>query len=258
MDQQQPMPSWVVVVIVALLIFGFLGAALFIINPGVIRGLFSNPAANPTAALATNPPAATAVPTLPPTQASTETPAASPTVIVAPSATLANTDTPDSPTLATNAPAATATPAPMQTTAPTLAPTVAKSPTPTAVPLNPDRAEFVTDVTAPDGTVFAPGAAFTKTWRIKNVGTTTWSTQYTLEFTVGAQMPVVQKVAFPKEVAPGDTMDISMDMIAPATVGDHTALFQFRNASGQPFGVGPRYNEAIYIKITVSEVTPTP
>jgi Ig-like domain from next to BRCA1 gene len=126
------------------------------------------------------------------------------------------------------------------------------------VPLNNDRAEFVTDVTVPDGTVFGAGAHFTKTWRIKNVGATTWTTQYVLEYTVGASIAVAKQVALPQEVAPGATVDISMEMIAPEDVGDHTTLFQFRNAQGVPFGVGPRYNEAIYVKIKVGDVTPTP
>jgi len=38
-----------------------------------------------------------------------------------------------------------------------------------------DRAQFISDVTVPDGTTFAPGATFTKTWRLKNSGTCTWT-----------------------------------------------------------------------------------
>ena len=32
-------------------------------------------------------------------------------------------------------------------------------------------AQFIADVTIPDGTHFTPGAAFKKTWRIRNIGT---------------------------------------------------------------------------------------
>ena len=38
-----------------------------------------------------------------------------------------------------------------------------------------DQAQFVSDLTAPDGSSFAPGAAFTKTWRLMNIGTCTWT-----------------------------------------------------------------------------------
>lgn len=117
--------------------------------------------------------------------------------------------------------------------------------------LNPDRAQFVADVTIPDGTQFAAGTKFTKTWRIRNVGETTWTRQYVLEYTVGAQMALTRQIFFPNDVAPGQTVDLSIEMVAPETPGDHTSLFQFRNAQGVPFGVGPLFNDDIYVRITV-------
>lgn len=38
-----------------------------------------------------------------------------------------------------------------------------------------DLAQFVKDVTIPDGTLLSPVQTFYKTWRLKNVGTCTWS-----------------------------------------------------------------------------------
>jgi hypothetical protein len=38
-----------------------------------------------------------------------------------------------------------------------------------------DKADFVTDVTIPDDTVLDPGESFTKTWRLKNSGTCSWT-----------------------------------------------------------------------------------
>ena len=37
-----------------------------------------------------------------------------------------------------------------------------------------DWAQFITDVTVPDGAKYEPGATFKKTWRLKNIGTCTW------------------------------------------------------------------------------------
>ncbi len=53
-------------------------------------------------------------------------------------------------------------------------------PPPTISPSGCDRASFVTDVNIPDGTTFTPGAAFSKTWRLKNTGTCTWTREYKL------------------------------------------------------------------------------
>src|SRR5512135_92899 len=69
------------------------------------------------------------------------------------------------------APTVTNTPAPFPTvptaTTSSAAPTTAPAVSPTS---GCDAASFVTDVTVPDGTAFNAGDAFTKTWRLKNVG----------------------------------------------------------------------------------------
>jgi len=51
-----------------------------------------------------------------------------------------------------------------------------------------DHVQFVSDVTVPDGSSFTPGAAFTKTWQLKNIGTCTWTTSYSLVYAGGDQM----------------------------------------------------------------------
>ncbi len=45
-----------------------------------------------------------------------------------------------------------------------------------------DQAQFVSDITVPDGAAFTPGASFTKTWRFMNAGTCTWTTSYKLVY----------------------------------------------------------------------------
>jgi hypothetical protein len=55
-----------------------------------------------------------------------------------------------------------------------------------------DRAQFVSDVTAPDGSSFAPGATFTKTWRLMNIGTCTWNTAYSLTWVGGDSLSAPQ------------------------------------------------------------------
>ncbi len=58
-------------------------------------------------------------------------------------------------------------------TPPTATPT--RTPGPATVPPSScDKAQFVSDVTIPDGTVMSPGQKFTKTWSLKNVGTCAW------------------------------------------------------------------------------------
>lgn len=150
---------------------------------------------------------------------------------ILPTTTLA----PSSTVLATQASPATLTPAP-----------VLDSPTP--IPC--DRAAFVTDVTIPDGTSFDPAATFTKTWRLKNNGSCTWTTSYKLVFDSGDAMSGPASANLPGNVAPGETIDLSVSLKAPDTAKTYQGFWKLQNASGAKFGLGDG-NKAFWVKIAV-------
>ena len=124
--------------------------------------------------------------------------------------------------------------------------TLISTPAPT-LPAGPsgDRAFFVKDVTIPDGSVIAPGAAFRKTWKLQNGGTTTWTTSYNFVFISGDQMGTVTTVPLTQSVSPGQQVDVSVDMVAPASNGNYQGYWKMKNASGQLF------NDSVYVLITV-------
>lgn len=95
-------------------------------------------------------------------------------------------------------------------------------------------ADFVSDVTIPDGTVMAPGQSFTKTWKLKNSGATSWS-GYNLTFVGGDQMAAPSSVSVPM-TPPGVTVDISVPMTAPKNAGNHRGSWQMTNRDGKFFG----------------------
>jgi hypothetical protein len=104
-----------------------------------------------------------------------------------------------------------------------------------------DRGAFVADVTIPDGSIVTAGSAFTKTWRIRNVGSCTWTTDYALLYVFGTPMVAATVVNLPASVAPvvpGATADFSVNMVAPSTPGHYRSYWRFRNAGGAQFGVG--------------------
>ena len=82
-----------------------------------------------------------------------------------------------------------------------------------------DWAGFVMDVTVPDGTTLAVNTPFTKTWRLKNIGTCTWTTAYSVFYVNGDMMSAPPSVPMPKSVAPNETVDISVQMVAPPVAG---------------------------------------
>jgi hypothetical protein len=138
------------------------------------------------------------------------------------------------PTLSITA-TSTALPATFTPTGPTPKPT--NTPFPTTNPSNLNNSKFVADVTIPDGTVVKAGSTFTKTWRFSNTGKTTWTKEYELIYIEGvAGAKGAYSVYLPKEVKPGETLDISVNFTAPSSKGDYRSKWILYSADGYPFG----------------------
>src|ERR1700690_1856709 len=131
-----------------------------------------------------------------------------------------------------------------------IVPTNTPAPTTTPVP-GCDRAQFVMDVTVPDGTTFAPNAPFSKTWRLKNTGYCTWTTAYSLIFVSGDRMGGVTSL-IPQSVVPGQTVDVGINFNAPSLAGSYRGYWQLKNASGDLFGIGTNADQPFYVDIKVS------
>ncbi len=145
---------------------------------------------------------------------------------------------------ATNPPAATDTAAPGAPTS---------TPRPTDTPATPcNRAGFVADVTVPDDTQYRPGDAFTKTWRLKNTGTCTWNTSYALVFAKGEKMGAPTEIPLSGEVAPGQTVDLSVNMTAPDVLGVYQSDWQLRDDKGNLFGIGEQADKTFWVRIQVT------
>jgi len=138
-------------------------------------------------------------------------------------------------------------------TPPTATPTKTQAPvTQTVPPSSCDKVQFIADVNYPDGTVLQPGAQFTKTWRLKNVGSCVWTASYQLVFFSGEKMNAASSAAFTKEVKVGETVDISMNMTAPTASGTYRGYWMFKNASGALFGIGAQANKPWWVDIKVT------
>jgi hypothetical protein len=116
-----------------------------------------------------------------------------------------------------------------------------------------DRAAFVEDVTIPDGTEIEAGSKFTKTWRLQNDGSCTWTSDYEVVFSSGDQLGGPDSKQLTQgSVAPGDTVKISVDLKAPSETGTYQGYWLLANASGQPFGIYPG-NSPFWVDIEVVE-----
>ena len=122
-----------------------------------------------------------------------------------------------------------------------------------AIPGNP------IDITIPDDSEFTPGENFTKTWRLVNFGTCTWTREYTLVWFSGDPLGASTVMHLNNTVPPGQQVDISIDMTAPTGPGSYQSNWKLRNADGQLFGIGPTGHSPFWVRILVIEAdTPTP
>jgi len=149
----------------------------------------------------------------------------------------------------------TPTPLPQQT--PTPAPSTA-TPAPGACV---DGMAYVADLNYDDENMKDPpeldkGESFTKGWRIRNVGTCTWTNSYSLRFVFG-NVPEAQMSGrttnVAGEVRPNQNYDMYVDLKAPNTSGTFQGFWQMFNANGQAFG------ETVWVGIRVpGEAKPEP
>jgi len=108
-----------------------------------------------------------------------------------------------------------------------------------------DQASFITDVTVPDNTAFAPGESFTKTWRLRNDGSCAWTEEYTVAFVSGNQLGG-KTTSLPRTIGINETLDISVEMKAPLLAGEYTSNWTIRNQNGISFG------DLFYVQIVVT------
>ncbi len=153
-------------------------------------------------------------------------------------ATIAEQDSPTS----TLAPA-TEPPAVTNTSVPTLPAENISTPTPTATLSPPENAvdcinsgKFISDVTIPDNSEVNSGETFTKTWRVQNTGTCIWWEGYSVAHYSGASFgaPETSPVS---RTNPGESADVSVDLVAPSTPGFYEGYFVLKNPEGLPMAL---------------------
>jgi hypothetical protein len=136
--------------------------------------------------------------------------------------------------------------------------TVTPFPTPTPEPgktveAGCNVAVFVADITIPDKTEIFADHKFVKTWRLQNGGKCTWTTKTVLYFVSGSQMSGPDKTsAFPVDVEPGESIDISVTLRAPKTAGVSKGYWGLKDQYGNEFGLG-MLGDPFYVEIVVVE-----
>lgn len=111
---------------------------------------------------------------------------------------------------------------------PTVSPT--RTPNPCVV-----AARFIGDVTIPPGSVIQPGTTFQKTWQVQNTGSCIWINTYTIQNIRGGTLGATSPSPIPF-TQPNQTVNITLNMVAPQQPGTYTSVWQLRAPNGVLFG----------------------
>ncbi len=154
---------------------------------------------------------------------------------------VANTATPSAPVIPTQTPFQLPTPLVLLTS--------------TVLPPNTSKAECakasLVSETIVDGTIFKPGTQFTKTWEITNTSNCVWDTSYKIVYWSGDIMGGGYVYNLPQAVGPGQTVPISLVLIAPTADGTYRSEWKLQTPDNINYGVGA-YQAAFYTEIVVS------
>ena len=94
---------------------------------------------------------------------------------------------------------------------------------------------WISEVGLQNGAAVAAGSQFTKTWLVKNTGTCTWTTGFQMAYGWGENMNG-QNTALPRNVNPGEEIEISVVLTAPSSQGQHGAFWRLRTDTQVFFG----------------------
>jgi hypothetical protein len=114
-------------------------------------------------------------------------------------------------------------------------PTETTTPAVTSTPSTCDNSKFINDASVPDGMVMAAGQEFIKTWKVKNIGTCSWTTGYRLVFSYGEKMGGLP-LNLTAEVAPDADAEITVKLKAPLKSGTYSGYWRLANNNGYAFG----------------------
>lgn len=116
------------------------------------------------------------------------------------------------------------------------------------------RAELTYE-TIPDGTKVEITGTFKKVWTLKNVGTCTWNSAFSLRFIQGELFGAKSTIPFPEggEIPPGEHVTLEVNMIAPEEEGTYKGYWMLMSDNGVLFGLGPDGRAWFWVEISAED-----
>ena len=150
----------------------------------------------------------------------------------------------------------TPTPQPTNTTEPTPTIPVEIPPTSESLPtsVQPDCtnvAEVDRHLSINDGALLQPNTFYAKVWRLKNIGTCVWTTNYVLTFVSGDESLAQADIPLPNEVQPEQTVEVRVNFETPGTGELIVGNWMLRTENGVIFGAGSFADQPISMSYTL-------
>jgi polar amino acid transport system substrate-binding protein len=137
---------------------------------------------------------------------------------------------------------------------------MAPAATPVAAPSCLDGLQWERDATDSGAPLtVAPGASFEVQWTVRNIGTCPWETTYELVYVSGSapmQQMSQHTVRLDQPVPSGETLTLSINLVAPEQAGTYQGVWQMLNAQRVAFG--DRLSAAITVPAATAAPTQTP
>ena len=105
------------------------------------------------------------------------------------------------------------------------------------------------------GQEFEQGENFTVQWPVKNVGTCIWDAGYSLTYVHGVLAADATFYPIGQDVQPGETLTLSLDLVAPTQTGLAVSLWKLQDADGQLFGMASPSDAPLRVAIVVTQAS---
>lgn len=111
--------------------------------------------------------------------------------------------------------------------------------------------------TIPDGSKLEIFETFTKIWTFKNVGTCTWTQDFSLVWQQGEAFGTKGTIPFSDftdvDILPGEHLTVEVRMVAPGKAGDYKGYWLLRSDGGILFGLGPDGRAWFWVDVHVDD-----
>jgi len=147
---------------------------------------------------------------------------------------------------------------PSQSIEPSASPTPSLETATSTATIAPAPCDLAQDLLPAQISTRLPGEPFAHFWRLRNVGSCTWASNYAITWISGEVYASPVRIEIGASVSPGEVVELNVPMLAPEIIGDHLGVWTFVNPQGQRVDIVARADDLLTVMVRVrSNLTPS-